>query len=156
MATRHPTAHARAVADAVTPIIADALALQRRLAAARAVRGLTPRGHAGALPLGVFAEQMGASAELLASRVREVGGTPHTRRTDDEDGPDAADAPRAAGETVRRLLAEEDRVADRVRHAIAACDAHRDERTANCLEEMLDELERQRSALRALAPAGPP
>jgi DNA-binding ferritin-like protein len=158
MASRHPTARERAVADAVTPLIADALALQRQLTVCgRRV----PRARDGAAPLlGVFAEQMGASAELLAARVREVGGRPATRDADASrelvDPPTAAaPVPRRrepAGAVFRRLLADEDEVAVRLRRAIATCDAHTDERTADCLEEVLDEIERQRTVLRGLVP----
>ncbi len=156
-AHQRPTAQAAAVAEVVTPLIADALALERQLAACdrRAARA----------PFGSFAEQMRASAALLAARVREVGGRPHTRDSDgaDDRAPAAprgtaagpADAPPARarpGDAVRQLLAHEDEVAGRLRRAIAACDARADERTASCLEEVLDEVEWQRSVLRELVP----
>jgi DNA-binding ferritin-like protein len=47
-------------------------------------------------------------------------------------------------------------VAVRLRQAIAMCDAHTDERTADCLEEVLDEVERQRTVLRGLVPDARP
>jgi hypothetical protein len=153
MTPRRPTARARAVAEAVTPIIADARALQRQLAACgRRV----PRGRRDAAPLlGAFAEQMRASADLLAARVREVGGLPCTRDSDGAGRPAASGpARRARGDTFRRLLADEDEVADRLRRAIATCDAHTDEGTASCLEEVLDEVELQRAVLRGLVPPG--
>jgi DNA-binding ferritin-like protein len=167
MPSRRPTARERAVADAVTPLIADALALQRQLAACGR---RAPAARVGAAPLlGVFADQMRASADILAECVREVGGRPFTRGADgDADArvdagaaptPSAPSAPRRRppplGDAFRRLLADEDEVAGRLRRAIATCDAHTDDRTADRLEEVLDEVERQRTVLRGLVPPAP-
>jgi hypothetical protein len=146
------TARERAVAEVVTPLVADAFALHRHLSECQAggpAGGAAGRARAGAGPnLALFAEQMRASAELLAARVREIGGRPATRDSDAA----AADAPAGPGDALRRLLAEEDEVAVRLRRAIAACDRRTDEQTASCLEEVLDEVELQRSVLRAAAP----
>jgi hypothetical protein len=171
MPSRRPTARERAVADAVTPLIADALALQRQLAACGR---RAPAARVGAAPLlGVFAEQMRASADILAECVREVGGRPFTRGADggaDGDAGARVDAgaaltteappaprrrPAPLGDAFRRLLADEDEVAGRLRRAIATCDAHTDDRTADRLEEVLDEVERQRTVLRGLVPPAP-
>jgi DNA-binding ferritin-like protein len=168
MSPRRFTARDRAIADAVTPLVADALTLHRQLAACG--RRIPAARHDTGPLLGMFAEQMAASADLLAECVRGVGGRLGTREVDGTGAAGAAAvapaapvapaaAPRTAGATTaafRRLLADEDEVAARLRRAIATCDANTDERTASCLEEVLDEVERQRSVLRRLVPGPTP
>lgn len=152
---RDPAAHARAMARIVTPLIADALALRGRLAQCRAADpGTAPPGAAegAASLLAVFADQLLASAELLAECVRGLGGAAQI------EGPDALGPAPSTARAFRRgavgpdvrdpdvpsLLADEGQVARRLRRAIAACDARGDDRTADRLEEVLDEIERQR------------
>jgi hypothetical protein len=134
---------AQTLARLVAPLVGDTLALQRRMAA---------WGRHGAAGGGdpalaaVFADQLRASAGVLADCVRR--GVPA--------GPRPADRPAAprrrarAADPVRRLLADEDAVAERLRRTIAVCDGRHDDLTADRLEEVLDEIGRQRGVLRGL------
>lgn len=169
LTTRVSAARAAAVARAVTPLVGGALALHREFE--RYGRSGTPTdghdavagpstGPSDGPPLDAFADQLLASAQLLAECVRRTGGVVRARRGDataldhapSDVASDTADAP-AAGDALRRLLAGEHEFARGLRHAIAACDAHADDRTADCLEEVLDEVRRQQAVLSSLLAA---
>jgi hypothetical protein len=144
-----PRARARSVDQLVAPLIGDTLALQRRMAdwSRRGVAGVAAPELAA-----VFADQLRASAALLAGCVRRGGAAPAAAARGGPRLPAAAGGDRTA--VVRRLLADEEAVALRLRQTIAVCDGRHDERTADRLEEVLDEIERQRRVLGALLGGG--
>jgi DNA-binding ferritin-like protein len=157
-------AHARAVARLVNPLIADALALRRGLerspAADAAAAGTPPDGRDAHPLFAVFADQMRASADLMGECVRAAGGRPRARRADARADARAAAAPpdegaAPPGEAARRLLENGERMAGHLRRAIAECDARGDDRTADRLEEVLDEVLWQRRFLSDLLPEAP-
>ena len=155
-------AHARALARLVNPLIADALALRRGLerspAADAAAAGTPPDGRDVHPLFAVFADQMRASADLMGECVRAAGGRPRARRADaraEVAPPDDGVAPAAPGEAARRLLENEERMAGHLRRAIAECDARGDDRTADRLEEVLDEVLWQGRFLSDLLPEAP-
>jgi hypothetical protein len=120
-------AHARAVARVVNPLIADALALRRGLERSPAADAAA----AGTPPDGRDVHPLFA---VFADQMR---------------------APAAPGEAARRLLENEERMAGHLRRAIAECDARGDDRTADRLEEVLDEVLWQRRFLSDLLPEAP-
>jgi hypothetical protein len=124
---RGDAAHARAVARVVNPLIADALALRRGLERSPAADAAA----AGTPPDGRDVHPLFA---VFADQMR---------------------APAAPGEAARRLLENEERMAGHLRRAIAECDARGDDRTADRLEEVLDEVLWQRRFLSDLLPEAP-
>lgn len=136
---------AQAVTEAVNPLIADAFALY--------VKTKNFHWHlAGShfrdyhLLFDEQAEKILDSIDPLAERVRKIGAlTLHSigdiaRRTKIEDDDDDYVAPM---EMVRRLLADNRKMAEAQRAAIEVCDKRRDTPTGNLLQEVLDETERR-------------
>ncbi len=92
------------------------------------------------------AETLLASVDILAERVRKLGGTTirsilhisqlQTIADDDEDFV-------PPGEMIQRLLADNRHMAERQRAAIEVCNENRDSPTGNLLQDMLDETERR-------------
>lgn len=134
-----------AVADAVNPLIADAFALY--------VKTKNFHWHLSGDRFRdyhlLFDEQAAAileSIDPLAERVRKIGGTTlrsigHIARLqtipdDDEDYVGTFDM-------LRRLLADNRRMAEAQRAAIDICDSRRDTPTGNILQEILDQTERR-------------
>jgi len=136
---------AQAVTDAVNPLIADAFALY--------VKTKNFHWHlAGShfrdyhLLFDEQADAIFASIDVLAERVRRIGGTTIRSishigqlQTIEDDNTDFV----PAGEMVKRLMENNEHMAKMLREAIAVCDKHRDSATSNALEEILDEAERR-------------
>jgi starvation-inducible DNA-binding protein len=135
----------RAVTEAVNPLIADALALY--------VKTKNFHWHLSGRRFRdyhlLFDEQAAAileSVDTLAERVRKIGGPTlrsighigrlQTISDDDEDYV-------APQEMIRRLLADNRKMAQAQRAAIEVCDHHRDTPTGNILQEVLDATERR-------------
>lgn len=135
----------QAVAEAVNPLIANTLALYIK----------TKNFHwhlAGPhfrdyhLLFDEQADTLLASVDVLAERVRKIGGTTlrsishigqlQTLSDDNEDYVPPA-------EMIQRLLADNRDMAKMQRAAIDICDTNRDSPTGNLLQEILDETERR-------------
>jgi starvation-inducible DNA-binding protein len=135
----------QAVTEAVNPLVADAFALYTK----------TKNFHwhlAGShfrdyhLLFDEQAEAILASIDVLAERVRRIGGTTIrsiTHISQLQTIADDNDAFVPAGEMIRRLLADNRRIAEQQRAAIALCDEKGDTPTGNVLQEILDETERR-------------
>ena len=134
-----------AVVEAVNPLIADAFALY--------VKTKNFHWHASGAHFRDYhllfdeqAEDIFDSIDVLAERVRKLGGT--TLRSigniaalqtiaDDNDAFVSAD------DMVVRLLSDNIHIAEMQRRAIAICDEHRDSPTGNILQDLLDKTERR-------------
>ena len=134
-----------AVVAAVNTLIADAFALY--------VKTKNFHWHASGphfrdyhLLFDEQAEGILDSIDLLAERVRKLGGTTirsigdiaERQTIPDNDGEFVP--PQAM---VQRLVADNRHIAERQRAAIAVCDEHRDTPTGNLLQELLDQTERR-------------
>jgi starvation-inducible DNA-binding protein len=136
----------RAITEALNPLIADAFALY--------VKTKNFHWHlAGAhfrdyhLLFDEHADQIFASIDTLAERVRRVGGT--TIRSISHIGQlqtigDDNDEFVPAGEMVRRLLEDNAHLAKMQRAAHEVCEKHHDVATASELETIIDETERRK------------
>lgn len=138
-------AEVQAVVEAVNPLIADAYALY--------VKTKNYHWHlAGArfrdyhLLFDEQADAIFASIDVLAERVRRIGGTTirsiahiSQLQTIADDNDELVAPP----EMVRRLLRDNLHIAQRQRAAIAVCDDHRDTPTGNLLQDILDQTERR-------------
>jgi starvation-inducible DNA-binding protein len=136
---------AQAVRDAINPLIADALALY--------VKTKNYHWHVSGTHFRdyhlLFDEQAASilsSVDVLAERVRKIGGTTirsiaHivSLQTIEDDDDDAIPAP----EMIRRLIEDNRRMAERQRAAIEICSRNRDSATESVLETVLDETERR-------------
>src|SRR5579859_1909927 len=136
----------QAVTEALNPLIADAFALY--------VKTKNFHWHLSGshfrdyhLLFDEQADQIFASIDLMAERVRRIGGTTirsishiSQLQTIDDDNDDFV----PAGEMVRRLMQDNQHIAERQRAAIEVCEKHRDSVTAYVLEEVLDGTERRK------------
>jgi starvation-inducible DNA-binding protein len=136
---------AQAVTEAVNPLIADAFALY--------VKTKNFHWHLAGwhfrdyhLLFDEQADAIFASINVMAERVRRIGGTTiHSishigqLQTIEDDNTDFV----PAGEMVKRLMEDNRHMVKMLREAIAVCDKHRDSATSNALEEILDETERR-------------
>ena len=134
-----------AVTQAINPIIADAFALY--------VKTKNFHWHlAGShfrdyhLLFDEHADQLLASIDPLAERVRRIGGTTirsishiSNIQTIDDDNDDFV-SPR---EMVQRLIDDNRHIAETMRAAMELCDEKRDHPTSNLLQELLDETEKR-------------
>src|SRR5437773_4184220 len=103
------------------------------------------------------ADAIFGSIDILAARVRRIGGTTirsvshiaelQTLEDDDEDFV-------LPEEMIRRLLADNRYLAESQRTAIAVCDQNRDTPTGNLLQEMLDQTEKRIWFLHAVSQGG--
>src|SRR5213595_3555578 len=137
---------ARAVTEAVNPLIADAFALY--------VKTKNFHWHlAGShfrdyhLLFDEHADAIFASIDIMAERVRRVGGTTirsisHIGQLQTIEDDNADFVP--AGEMVKRLMEDNEHIAKMIRDAIAVCDKNRDSATSNELQQILDETERRK------------
>ncbi len=139
-------AEAQAVTAAVNPLIADAFALY--------VKTKNFHWHLYGSHFRDFhllfdehAEQILDSTDILAERVRRVGGTTirsishiSELQTIEDDNSEIV----APGEMVRRLMEDNAHIAKLIRGAISVCDQNRDSATSNLLQEMLDETEKRK------------
>jgi starvation-inducible DNA-binding protein len=136
----------QAITEAVNPLIADAFALY--------VKTKNFHWHlAGShfrdyhLLFDEQAESILASIDIMAERVRRVGGTTIRSishigqlQTIEDDNNDFV----PAGEMVKRLMEDNGHIARMIRDAITVCDKNRDSATSNALQEILDETERRK------------
>ena len=135
----------RAIADAVNPLIADAFALYVKTKNFHwHLAG--PRFRDYHLLFDEHAAAIFESIDVLAERVRKIGGT--TVRSIGHIGrlqsiPDDDDDYVPASEMMRRLLVDNQRMAERQRAAIRLCDSHADTPTWNLLQDILDQTERR-------------
>lgn len=135
----------QAITEAVNPLIADAFALY--------VKTKNFHWHLSGshfrdyhLLFDEQAEAIFASIDVIAERVRRIGGTTIRSishigqlQTIEDDNTDFV----PAGEMVKRLMEDNRHMVKMLRRAIAVCDKHRDSATSNALEEILDETERR-------------
>jgi len=137
---------AQAVTEAVNPLLANAFALY--------VKTKNFHWHlAGShfrdyhLLFDEQADAIFASIDIMAERVRRVGGTTIRSishigqlQTIEDDNNDFV----PAGEMVKRLMEDNGHMAKMIRDAITVCDKNRDSATSNALQEILDETERRK------------
>jgi len=133
------------VTEAVNPLIADAFALYAKT---KNFHWHLSGSHFRDYHL-LFDEQAEAllgSIDLLAERVRKIGGTTirsigHISQLQaiQDDNDDFV----PPGEMVRRLLADNRHMAEQQRAAIEICDQNGDTPTGNLLQELLDQTERR-------------
>ncbi len=134
-----------AVTDAVNPLVADAFALYTKT---KNFHWHLSGPHFRDLHL-LFdeqAEDIFESIDVLAERIRKIGGT--TIRSIGHIGQlqtiqDDNDEFVAAEDMVRRLMEDNRRMAEQQRAAVALCDRHGDSATSNSLQDILDRTERR-------------
>jgi starvation-inducible DNA-binding protein len=133
------------IAEAVNPLIADALALYVKTKNFHwHLSG--PRFRDYHLLFDEQAASILESVDALAERVRKIGGT--TLRSIGHIGrlqriPDDDDDYVSPAEMIRRLLNDNRQIAERQRAAIELCDSRGDSPTGNILQEVLDQTERR-------------
>jgi starvation-inducible DNA-binding protein len=136
----------QAVTEAVNPLIADAFALY--------VKTKNFHWHLSGshfrdyhLLFDEQAEGIFASIDVMAERVRRIGGTTirsisHIAQLQTiSDDNDEFVPP---GEMVKRLMEDNGHIAKKIRDAIELCDKNRDSATSNELQGILDETERRK------------
>ena len=140
------TQETQAITEALNPLIADAFALY--------VKTKNFHWHLSGshfreyhLLFDEHADAIFASIDILAERVRRVGGTTirsisHVMQlqTIADDNSEFV----SAGDMMQRLLDDNAHIAEQQRAAIEACEQHGDSVTANVLEEILDLTERRK------------
>jgi len=136
----------RAVTEAVNPLIADAFALYVKTKNFH-WHLYGPRFNDHHVLFDEQADQIFDSIDVMAERVRRVGGTTirsishiSQLQTIDDDNDDSV----AAGEMVRRLMDDNAHIAENIRKAIEVCDRSRDSATSNQLQDILDKTERRK------------
>lgn len=133
------------IAEAVNPLIADALALYVKTKNFHwHLSG--PRFRDYHLLFDEHAASILESVDVLAERVRKIGGT--TLRSIGHIGrlqriPDDDDDYVPPAEMTRRLLNDNRQIAERQRAAIDLCDSRGDSPTGNILQDILDQTERR-------------
>ena len=137
---------AQAVTEAVNPLIADAFALYVKT---KNFHWHLSGSHFRDYHL-LFDEQAEAifeSIDIMAERVRRVGGTTIRSishigqlQTIDDDNDDFV----PAGQMIKRLMDDNAHSAQMTRAAIEVCDKNRDSASSNALQEILDETERRK------------
>src|SRR5215472_16579694 len=137
---------AREITEALNPLVADLFALY--------VKTKNFHWHlAGShfrdyhLLFDEHADQIFAAIDILAQRVRRIGGMTIRSishigqlQTIEDDNDDFV----PAGEMIRRLMGDNAHIAQQIRAAIEVCDKNRDSATSNALQEILDETERRK------------
>jgi starvation-inducible DNA-binding protein len=139
-------AESRAVIAALNPLIADAFALYVKTKNFHwHLYGSHFRDYH--LLFDEQAQQIFGSTDVLAERVRRVGGATirsighiHELQTIEDD--DDQSVP--AGEMVRRLMEDNAHITKNIRDAISVCDKNRDSASSNILQELLDETEKRK------------
>ena len=135
-----------AVTQAVNPLIADTFALY--------VKTKNFHWHLSGshfrdyhLLFDEQAEAMFDSIDIMAERVRRIGGTTirsisHIAQlqTIEDDNNDFV----PPGDMVKRLMEDNAHMASTIREAITVCDKNRDSATSNALQDILDETERRK------------
>jgi starvation-inducible DNA-binding protein len=139
-------AQVKAITEAVNPLIADAFALY--------VKTKNFHWHLYGSHFRDFhllfddnADQIFDSIDVMAERVRRVGGTTIRSighigqlQTIEDDNDDQV----PAGEMIRRLMEDEAHIAKMIRQAIDVCDQNHDSATSNQLQDILDKTERRK------------
>ena len=136
----------QAITEAVNPLIADAFALYVKT---KNFHWHLSGSHFRDYHL-LFDEQADAifaSIDVMAERVRRIGGTTirsigHIAQlqTIEDDNKDFV----PASEMLKQLLQDNAHIAKNIRDAIEVCDKCRDSATSNALQEILDETERRK------------
>jgi starvation-inducible DNA-binding protein len=135
----------QAVTEAINPLVADAFALY--------TKAKNYHWHLASSHFRDYhklfdkqAESILESVDLLAERVRKIGGTTirsishiSQLQTIEDDNNDYVQA----GEMARRLMEDNKRMAERQRAAHEVCVRNHDVATANILETLIDETERR-------------
>ncbi len=144
--TDHSKDQVQAITEAINPLIADAFALYVKF---KNFHWHLSGSHFREYHL-LFdeqADQVFASIDLMAERVRRVGGTTIRSighigqlQTIKDDNDDFV----PPGEMIRRLVEDHNISAQHQRAAIEVCEANNDSVTANVLEEILDLTERRK------------
>ncbi len=136
----------RAVTEAVNPLVADAFALYVKT---KSFHWHLYGSHFRDYHL-MFDEQAEAifeSIDVLAERVRKVGGTTirsisHIAQLQTIEDDNSSAVP--AGEMILILMEHNGRMAKNIRDAISVCDKNRDSATSNQLQDILDKTERRK------------
>jgi starvation-inducible DNA-binding protein len=136
----------KAIVEAVNPLIADAFALYVKT---KNFHWHLSGSHFRDYHL-LFDEQAEAtfdSIDIMAERVRKVGGTTiHSishisqLQTISDDNSDFV----SPGDMVKRLMDDNAQIAKNIRAAISVCDRNRDSATSNLLQDILDKTERRK------------
>ncbi len=136
----------KAITEAVNPLVADAFALY--------VKTKNFHWHLYGSHFRDFhllfddhADQIFESIDIMAERVRRIGGTTirsisHVSQlqTIEDDNDDIV----PAGEMIRRLMEDELHISKKIRAAIDVCDQNKDSATSNQLQDILDKTERRK------------
>lgn len=137
---------ARAVTEAVNPLIADSFALYVKTKSFH-WHLYGPHFRDYHLLFDEQAEAILESVDSLAERVRRVGGTTirsishiSQLQTIEDDNEDLV----PAEQMVKRLAEDNGKMAKAVRDAIMVCDKNRDSATSNVLQDVLDQTERRK------------
>jgi starvation-inducible DNA-binding protein len=136
----------KAITEAVNPLIADAFALY--------VKTKNFHWHLYGSHFRDYhelfdehAEAILESIDIMAERVRRVGGTTirsisHIGQLQTIEDDNSTVVP--AGEMVRILMEDNGHIAKMIRDAITVCDKNRDSATSNQLQDILDKTERRK------------
>ena len=136
----------KAITEAVNPLIADAFALYVKT---KNLHWHLFGSHFRDYHI-LFDEQAEAifeSIDIMAERVRRVGGTTirsishigQLQTIQDDNSPEVP-----AGEMIRILMQDNGHIAKMIRDAITVCDKNRDSPTSNLLQDILDKTERRK------------
>lgn len=136
----------QAITEAVNPLIADAFALFTKTKNFHwHLSGSHFRDYH--LMFDDEADAILASIDLMAERVRRVGGTTirsishiSQLQTISDDNDEFV----APGEMIQRLMNDNNQIAKNMRDAIEVCEKNRDTVTSNVLQEILDQTERRK------------
>lgn len=137
---------AKAITEAVNPLIADAFALYVKTKNFHwHLYGSHFRDYH--LLLDEQADAIFESIDIMAERVRKVGGTTirsisHIGQLQTIEDDNSNVVP--AGEMVRILMKDNGHIAKMIRDAITVCDKNRDSPTSNLLQDILDKTERRK------------
>jgi len=140
------TQEAKAITEAVNPLIADAFALYVKTKNFHwHLYGSHFRDYH--LLLDEQADAIFESIDIMAERVRKVGGTTirsisHIGQLQTIEDDNSNVVP--AGEMVRILMKDNGHIAKMIRDAITVCDKNRDSPTSNLLQDILDKTERRK------------
>jgi starvation-inducible DNA-binding protein len=137
---------ARAVTEVVNPLIADAFALYVKTKNFHwHLYGSHFRDYH--VLLDEQADAIFESIDILAERVRRVGGTTirsisHIGQVQTIEDDNRIEVP--PGEMIRILMEDNGHIAKMIRNAITVCEDNRDTPTSNLLQDILDKTERRK------------
>ncbi len=137
---------AKAVTETVNPLIADAFAIYVKTKSFHwHLYGTHFRDYR--LMFDEHAEAIFESIDILAERVRKVGGTTirsigHIAELQTIEDNNNESVPE--GEMIRILMEDNGRMAKMLRDAIVVCDKNRDSASSNVLQDILDKTERRK------------